>query len=108
MFYSDEDFEAYVAQQQAELEAHGHIVNKDHGPRKKTAAEATLGILNVVVPALILTAVGILFWTSGGETRDHFKNSWHKMISAAASMGGQDYNLDADGSPNRKGQRKSR
>ena len=95
MIPSDEEFEAYLAQQQAELARASEPAAPSPAPRQGTL-EGSQRVLGVVMPIALIAVVGVIVWRSGALGPSKYDNPWDKMLDTAAWMGGREYNADAD------------
>lgn len=90
---SNEQFEAYLARQQAELQ--------DGAPTKPTAParkrpRGIVMIIGMIGPALFAVALVGMFWGRSGGVRKDSDDPWDKILGAAAWMTGCEYDADAD------------
>lgn len=93
MFKTEEEFEAYVAQQQAELAG---PVGQSPAQPKPTAFEEWQRVLTLVVPLAMVALAGYFFWVNGPGAKPQHKDPWDKIFGTMAWLGGREYNADAD------------
>lgn len=96
MFETEEEFEAYVERQQAELEAQGIISTKPAQAPGLSAQERTLKTLNLIVPVLALCVAIAAFVLTQSENRDKSYDPWDNILGSVAAMTGTEYNANAD------------
>lgn len=94
IFESEEEFEAYLLQQQAELEEQG--VTPARPASKKSATENCLSALNLVILLAMLGVVVALFCFSKPGDKKHADNTWDTILSTVAWCTGTEYNENAD------------
>ena len=109
MFNSDEEFEKYVAQQQAELVGDAQVAEESTQPRRqKGGLELWQKALGVVVPAALILVVGVFLFREPANSRPTHHDPWDKILDTAAWVGGREYNANADSLTERLTFRKKR
>ncbi|TWT77698.1 hypothetical protein Pla123a_14940 [Posidoniimonas polymericola] len=100
MFESDEAFETYVAQQQAELTGEENSGGGD-GPQpvtrpQKTALEEWNLVLAAIVPLGLAAVIGLFVWSNAPDPANVSSDPWDNILGSAAWATGREYNADAD------------
>ena len=93
MFESDAEFEAYVAQQQAELAG---PEDQTPAPKQKSAMERSFGVLSLVIPLIMVVLAGYFFYVKGPSVKGYRNDPWDTILGTTAWLGGREYNKDAD------------
>lgn len=95
MFESDEAFEAYVAQQQAELTGEDPAAAPPDQRPQKTALEEWSLVLAAVVPIGLAAVVGLFVWNNAPDPSRASHDPWDNILGTAAWATGREYNADA-------------
>lgn len=95
MFNSDEEFEAYVAQQQAELT--GTDVDHPAASRKEKSAFASWqsALVYMLPLVMVLAAFGFYLREQSMKPQDR-RNTWDKILGTTAWATGREYNANAN------------
>jgi len=95
MFNSDAEFEAYVAQQQAEL-AGGEEQPSNASPAKGKSAFASWhsALIYVLPLVMIAAAFGFHLRNQSMKPQDR-RNAWDKILGTTAWATGREYNANA-------------
>lgn len=96
MFNSDEEFEAYVAQQQQELAEQAGDGAAPQPPQQKGAMEQCNRVLATVIPVALAGIIGYFVWTSTPDRRSISHDPWDNILGTAAWISGRQYNANAD------------
>lgn len=98
MFDSDEAFEAYVAQQQAELAGETPDAEPQAAAPKpsKGPLERCTTLLTVLVPLGLIILGGAFVWNNAPDRSRVSHDPWDNILGTAAWATGREYNADAD------------
>ena len=94
MIQSDEEFAAYLAQQQRELAGDQPVA--EPLPPKKSVLESWQRVMSIVIPLALLGVLTLFAWQNLAGSSNSSKDPWDKILGTAAWIGGREYNADAD------------
>ena len=94
MIPSDEEFEAYLAQQQRGLAGDEPVAEPP--PVKKSVLESWQRVMSIVIPLALIGIVSVFAWKNLSAGSSSSKDPWDKILGTAAWIGGREYNANAD------------
>ena len=96
MFETEEEFEAYLAHQQAEVDAdrRGQAAGPATQPSKPASNFSAAGVATIAVPVL-LTIAGVVFVLNNKHDQRRSDDFWDNALSTTAWATGREYNANA-------------